>query len=118
MIESLLLALLGGLLGALIAYLLFNNLSVSTLGQNFTQVVFDFKVTPQLVARGLIIAAGHRHGGRLPAGDPRRAHAGDHGPARALGRRRSAAHSARTSSSGWSQETTKRASPLLAGPQS
>jgi putative ABC transport system permease protein len=40
----------------LLAYLLFNNLSVSTLGQSFTQVVFNFKVTPQLVARGLIIA--------------------------------------------------------------
>jgi putative ABC transport system permease protein len=56
MTEALLLALAGGVLGALIAYTLFNNLSVSTLGQNFTQVVFDFKVTPQLVARGLIIA--------------------------------------------------------------
>ena len=56
MIEALLLALAGALLGALIAYLLFNNLSVSTLGQNFTQVVFDFKVTPALVARGLVIA--------------------------------------------------------------
>ena len=44
------------MLGALIAYLLFNNLSVSTLGQNFTQVVFSFKVTPELVLRGLIIA--------------------------------------------------------------
>ena len=56
MTEALLLALAGGVLGALIAYALFNNLSVSTLGQNFTQVVFDFKVTPQLVALGLIIA--------------------------------------------------------------
>jgi putative ABC transport system permease protein len=56
MTEALLLALAGGVLGALIAYVLFNNFSVSTLGQNFTQVVFDFKVTPQLVARGLIIA--------------------------------------------------------------
>jgi putative ABC transport system permease protein len=56
MTEALLLALAGGVLGALIAYLLFNNLSVSTLGQNFTQVVFNFKVTPELVARGLIIA--------------------------------------------------------------
>ena len=54
--EALLLALAGGVLGALIAYALFNNFSVSTLGQNFTQVVFNFKVTPQLVARGLIIA--------------------------------------------------------------
>jgi putative ABC transport system permease protein len=56
MTEALLLALVGGVLGALIAYVLFNNFSVSTLGQNFTQVVFNFKVTPQLVARGLIIA--------------------------------------------------------------
>jgi putative ABC transport system permease protein len=68
MIEALLLALAGGLLGALIAYLLFNNLSVSTLGQNFTQVVFDFKVTPQLVVRGLIIAVLiGMVGGLLPA---------------------------------------------------
>ncbi len=56
MIESLILALVGGVAGALIAYLLFNNLSVSTLGQNFTQVVFSFKVTPGLVVRGLVIA--------------------------------------------------------------
>ena len=56
MIEALLLALGGAVLGALTAYLLFNNLSVSTLGQNFTQVVFSFKVTPELVIRGLIIA--------------------------------------------------------------
>jgi putative ABC transport system permease protein len=35
---------------------LFNNLSVSTLGQGFTQVVFNFKVTPELVVRGLIIS--------------------------------------------------------------
>jgi len=56
MIEALLLALAGALLGALIAYLLFNNLSVATLGQSFTQVVFSFQVTPELVARGLVIA--------------------------------------------------------------
>ena len=54
--EALLLALAGGVLGALVAYALFNNFSVSTLGQNFTQVVFNFKVTPRLVVRGLIIA--------------------------------------------------------------
>jgi putative ABC transport system permease protein len=68
MIESLLLALVGGVLGALIAYLLFNNVSVATLGQNFTQVVFDFKVTPALVIRGLIIAVAiGMLGGLLPA---------------------------------------------------
>jgi putative ABC transport system permease protein len=68
MIEALLLALAGGVLGALIAYLLFNNFTVSTLGQNFTQVVFNFKVTPALVVRGLIIAlAVGMVGGFLPA---------------------------------------------------
>jgi len=68
MIEALLLALAGGVLGALIAYALFNNFSVSTLGQNFTQVVFDFKVTPELVARGLVIALViGMAGGLLPA---------------------------------------------------
>jgi putative ABC transport system permease protein len=68
MIEALLLALVGGVLGALIAYLLFNNLSVSTLGQNFTQVVFAFKVTPALVGRGLVIAVLiGMIGGLLPA---------------------------------------------------
>jgi putative ABC transport system permease protein len=68
MIEALLLALVGGVLGALIAYVLFNNLSVSTLGQNFTQVVFDFKVTPALVGRGLVIAVViGMIGGLLPA---------------------------------------------------
>lgn len=56
MIEALFLAVIGGLLGAVIAYVLFNNLSVSTLGQNFTQVVFNFKVTPQLVVKGLVIS--------------------------------------------------------------
>jgi len=56
MIEALVLALIGGTLGAVIAYGLFNNFAVSTLGQNFTQVVFAFKVTPALVVRGLIIA--------------------------------------------------------------
>ena len=68
MIEALLLALAGGVLGALIAYVLFNNFTVSTLGQNFTQVVFNFKMTPGLVARGLIIAVAiGMVGGLLPA---------------------------------------------------
>ncbi|MGH8028975.1 MAG: ABC transporter permease [Arenimonas sp.] len=68
LVESLVLALVGGLIGALLAYLLFNNFSVSTLGQNFTQVVFAFKVTPSLVVTGLLIALSIGFvGGLLPA---------------------------------------------------
>jgi putative ABC transport system permease protein len=53
MLETMLLALLGGVLGAAIAWLLFDNYTVSTLGQNFSQVVFAFKVTPALALSGL-----------------------------------------------------------------
>jgi putative ABC transport system permease protein len=68
MIESLVLAVAGGLAGAVIAWLLFNNLAVSTLGANFTQVVFRFSVTPDLVLRGLVIALViGMIGGLLPA---------------------------------------------------
>jgi putative ABC transport system permease protein len=56
MAEALLLALLGGLLGAGIAWLLFNGYSVSTLGGGFTQIAFQFAVTPDLLLRGLVWA--------------------------------------------------------------
>ena len=48
--------------------MLFNNLTVSTLGQSFTQVVFNFKITPALVVRGLVISVViGMVGGFLPA---------------------------------------------------
>lgn len=54
MIESMLLALLGGMLGAGIAYVVFNGYSVSTLNmQTFSQVAFAFQVTPDLLLQGL-----------------------------------------------------------------
>ena len=53
MLETMLLALLGGMLGAGIAWLLFNHYTVSTLGANFSQVVFAFKVSPALLWSGL-----------------------------------------------------------------
>ena len=56
LLESLVLALAGGVLGAAIAFALFNNVAVSTLGSNFTQVLFKFAVTPALVQQGLVIA--------------------------------------------------------------
>jgi putative ABC transport system permease protein len=69
MIEALLLSLLGGAAGAGIAWLLFDNLSVSTLNQgSFTQVVFAFQVSAGLVLSGLLIAVAIGFvGGLLPA---------------------------------------------------
>ena len=57
MIESLALALLGGVLGAAVAYFGFNGFTVSTLNNiSFSQVAFDFAVTPALMRDGLIWA--------------------------------------------------------------
>ena len=68
MLETMLLALLGGLLGAGIAWLVFNGYTVSTLGQNFSQVVFQFRVTPELLWTGLKWALGiGLVGGLFPA---------------------------------------------------
>jgi putative ABC transport system permease protein len=53
LLETMLLALLGGMLGAGIAWLLFDQYTASTLGANFTQIVFAFRVTPELLWRGL-----------------------------------------------------------------
>ncbi|HKE46696.1 MAG TPA: ABC transporter permease [Rhodanobacteraceae bacterium] len=53
LLETMLLAFAGGLLGAAVAWLIFNNYTVSTLGANFSQVVFAFKVSPDLVWSGL-----------------------------------------------------------------
>jgi putative ABC transport system permease protein len=53
-IESVLLALSGGVLGGLIAFAVFNGFQVSTLnGASFSQVVFNFAVTPELLIQGL-----------------------------------------------------------------
>jgi len=56
MSEALILSLAGGIVGALIAYFAFNGYSVSTLGAGFTQVAFQFSVSPGLVFKGLVIA--------------------------------------------------------------
>ncbi len=53
MLETMLLALLGGLLGAAVTWALFNHYTVSTLGENFTQVVFAFQVSPPVLSTGI-----------------------------------------------------------------
>lgn len=68
MAEAMALSLLGGVIGAVTAYLLFNDYSVSTLSGSFTQVAFNFAVTPGLVLQGLIWALGIGFlGGLAPA---------------------------------------------------
>ena len=57
MIESMILAQLGGLLGAGLAYVIFNGYTVSTLaGGTFSQTSFDFAVTGEIIMQGLILA--------------------------------------------------------------
>ncbi|HET7757913.1 MAG TPA: ABC transporter permease [Steroidobacteraceae bacterium] len=53
LIETMLLALAGGVIGAAVAWLLFDNYTASTLGANFSQVAFAFVVSPALVWSGL-----------------------------------------------------------------
>ena len=57
LLESLVLALTGGILGAVVVYFLFNGYTVSALNvASFSQVVFDFAVTPALLQQGVIMA--------------------------------------------------------------
>ncbi len=58
MLESLALALIGGLIGAALAYLFFNGHQTSTMNfQSFSQVSFAFAVTPALLIKGITWAA-------------------------------------------------------------
>jgi putative ABC transport system permease protein len=69
LIEALLLALAGGIVGGALAWVYCDGASLSTLNfSTFSQVAFDFRVTPRLLAEGLLwallIGAA---GGLLPA---------------------------------------------------
>ena len=57
MIEALILSILGGALGAGIAFVLFNGYTVSTLaGGSFSQTAFNFAVTGEVVGQGMTLA--------------------------------------------------------------
>lgn len=57
MLESMVLAVAGGLIGGGLAYAGFNNFHAATMNwQSFSQVTFAFAVTPQLLVRGIIWA--------------------------------------------------------------
>jgi putative ABC transport system permease protein len=69
MIEALVLSLVGGVVGGTLAYVYCDGASLSTLNFNtFSQVAFDFRVTPELLAQGLVwsLVIGLA-GGLLPA---------------------------------------------------
>lgn len=54
MLESLVLALIGGTVGALAAYLAFDGFTTSTINwQTFSQVAFAFQVSPELLVRAI-----------------------------------------------------------------
>ncbi len=58
LVESLILSFIGGLIGSILVYVVFNGYTVSTLNfASFSQVVFDFAVTPQLLIQGVMFAA-------------------------------------------------------------
>jgi len=68
MLETLVLALAGGLMGGGLAYLVFNGYSASTMSANFSTIVFAFDVTPALLWTGLKWALGiGLIGGLFPA---------------------------------------------------
>lgn len=66
--ESFMLALVGGLAGMALAYLVFNNASASTMGASFTQLVFDMQLSGrQLIEGGIWAALLGFSGGIFPA---------------------------------------------------
>ena len=56
LIESLALAAIGGVIGSSATYLIFDGFTASTLGASFTQVVFSFQLSPNLIGQGVALA--------------------------------------------------------------
>ena len=57
MLEALALSLLGGAAGAGVAYFVFNGFETATMNwQSFSQVTFAFRVTPELLVQGVVLA--------------------------------------------------------------
>jgi putative ABC transport system permease protein len=68
LLETLLLAALGGVVGAGLTWVIFDGFIASTVGANSSQVVFAFKVSRELLSNGLVWAlAIGLIGGLLPA---------------------------------------------------
>jgi putative ABC transport system permease protein len=69
LVEALLIGIVGGIAGMLIAYFAFNGMRASTMNfSTFSQITFAFTVTPQILVTGLVYALGLAFiGGLLPS---------------------------------------------------
>lgn len=56
LIEALILAAVGGAIGASVTYIIFDGFTASTLGASFTQVVFAFQLSSGLLGQGVLLA--------------------------------------------------------------
>ena len=57
MLESVVLALVGGAIGATVAYVIFNGFQAATMNwQSFSEITFAFAVTPHLLSPGTVLA--------------------------------------------------------------
>jgi putative ABC transport system permease protein len=56
MAEALILSALGGIVGIALSYLVFNGRTTSTLGANFTQLVFQFQFSPAVIVGAIVLA--------------------------------------------------------------
>jgi putative ABC transport system permease protein len=56
LIETMLLALVGGAVGAAVVWLLLNNYTASTVGADYNEMMFQFRVSPALIGSGLRVA--------------------------------------------------------------
>lgn len=56
MVEALALSALGGVIGILLAFIAFNGRTTSTLGSGFTQLVFKFDLSPQIIVSAIVVA--------------------------------------------------------------
>ncbi len=54
--EAMVLALLGGIIGTIAAYLFFDGISASTLGGSFSQIVFAFDMSSETFTQGITLA--------------------------------------------------------------
>lgn len=56
LLESLVLSFVGGIIGTTIAFLFFDGISASTMGNGFTQITFQFEMNANVFIQGIILA--------------------------------------------------------------